>query len=141
MAPAASPLFFYANIAKAIKNVSEKYNAAPTTSSISAECLAISATLMDIQLLLSQPHSLSSHVISQIHLEEALENAQNGCNFTVSRLEEEARKCMGNQTTTGESYRAWSMTYLCDEVLIKGLLQKVQRQLTDINLLIAAAQR
>lgn len=141
MAPAASPLiFFYANIAKAIKNATEKYNAAPTTSSISAECSAISATLMDIQSLLSQPHALSSRVISQIQLEEALKNAQNGCNFTVSRLEEEAGKCMGNQTTTGDP-RAWSMTYLCDEVLIKALLRQIQRQLTDINLLIAAAQR
>ncbi|KAF8860497.1 hypothetical protein BDZ45DRAFT_672583, partial [Acephala macrosclerotiorum] len=92
MAPVASSLFFYANIARAIKNVAEKYNAAPTTSSISVECSAISATLIDIQLLLRRPHSLSSRVISQIQLEEALENAQNGCNFTVSRLEEEARK-------------------------------------------------
>jgi hypothetical protein len=142
MAPAASYLvFLYANIAKAIKNVTEKYNAAPTTSSISAECSAISATLMDIQSLLSQPHALSSRVISQIQLEEALKNAQNGCNFTVFRLEEEAGKCTGNQTTTGESPRTWSMTYLCNEVLIKGLLQQIQRQLTDINLLIAAAQR
>ena len=142
MAPAASSLvFLYANIAKAIKNVTEKYNAAPTISSISAECSAISAALMDIQSLLSQPHALSSRVISQIQLEEALKNAQNGCNFTVSRLEEEVGKCMGNQTTTGESPRTWGMTYLCDEVLIKGLLQQIQRQLKDINLLIAAAQR
>ena len=142
MAPAASPLiFFYANIAKAIKNVTEQYNAAPTTSSISAEYSAISATLMDIQSLLSQPHALSSRVISQIQLEEALKNAQNGCNFAVSRLEEEAGKCMGNHKTTGESPHTWSMTYLCDEVLIKVLLQQIQRQLTDINLLIAAAQR
>ncbi|KAF4634194.1 hypothetical protein G7Y89_g3907 [Cudoniella acicularis] len=141
MAPAASSLVFLsANIAKAIKNVTEKYNAVPTTSSISAECSAISATLMNIQSLLSQPHALSSHVISQIQLEEALKNAQNGCDFTVSRLEEEAGKCMGNQTATGESPRTWSVTYLCDEVLIKGLLQQIQRQLTDINLLIAAAQ-
>ena len=141
MAPAASPLiFFYANIAKAIKNATEKYNAAPTTSSISAECSAISATLMDIQSLLSQPHALSSRVISQIQLEEALKNAQNGCNFTVSRLEEEAGKCMGNQTIKGDP-RTWSMTYLCDEVLIKALLRQIQRQLTDINLLIAAAQK
>jgi hypothetical protein len=141
MAPAASSLVFYANIAKAIKNVTENYDAAPTTSSISAECSAISVTLMDIQSLLSQHHALSSRVISQIQLEEALKNAQNGCSFTVSRLEEEAGKCMGNQTTTGESPRSWSMTYLCDEVLIKALLQQIQRQLTDINLLIAAAQR
>ena len=142
MAPAASSLVFLcANIAKAIKNVTEKYNAVPTTSSISAECSAISTTLMDIQSLLSQPHALSSRAISQIQLEEALKNAQNGCNFAVSRLEEEAGKCMGNQTTTGESPRTWSMTSLCDEVLIKVLLQQIQRQLTDINLLIAAAQR
>ena len=142
MAPAASSLnFLWENIARAIKNVTEKYNAAPTTSSISAECSAISATLMDIQSLLSQPHALSSRVISQIQLKEALKNAQNGCNFTVSRLEEEVGKCMGNQTTTGETPRTWSMMYLCDEVLIKGLLQQIQRQLTDINLLIAAAQR
>ena len=141
MAPAASSLvFFYTNTAKAIKNATEKYNAAPTTSSISAECSAISATLMDIQSLLSQPHALSSRVISQIQLEEALKNAQNGCNFAVSRLEEEAGKCMGNQTTTGDP-RAWSMTYLCDEVLIKALLRQIQRQLTDINSLIVAAQR
>ena len=142
MAPAASPLiFFYANIAKAIKNATEKYNAAPTTSSISAECSAISTTLMDIQSLLSQPHALSSRAISQIQLEEALKNAQNGCNFAVSRLEEEAGKCMGNHKTTGESPHTWSMTYLCDEVLIKALLRQIQRQLTDINSLIVAAQR
>ena len=142
MAPAASSLvFLYANIAKAIKNVTEKYNAAPTTSSISAECSAISATLMNIQSLLSQPYALSSRVISQIQLEEALKNAQNGCNFTVSRLEEEAGKCMGNHKTTGESPHTWSMTYLCDEVLIKALLRQIQRQLTDINSLIVAAQR
>jgi hypothetical protein len=142
MAPAASSLIFlYANIAKAIKDVTEKYNAATTTSSISAECSAISGALMDIQLLLSQPHALSSRVISQIQLEEALINVQNSCNFTISRLEEEVGKCMGNQTTTGESPRTWSMTHLCDEVLIKGLLQQTQRQLTDISLLIAAAQR
>jgi len=141
-APAASSLVFhYANIAKAIKNVNEKYNAAPTTSSISAECSAISVALMDIQLLLSQPHALSSRVISQFQLEEALKNVQNDCNFTISRLEEEVGKCTGNQTTTGESLRTWSMTHLCDEVLIKGLLQQTQRQLTDISLLIAAAQR
>ena len=141
MAPAASPLiFFYANIAKAIKNATEKYNAAPTTSSISAEYTAISATLMNIQSLLSQPYALSSRVISQIQLEEALKNAQNGCNFTVSRLEEEAGKCMGNQTIKGDP-RTWSMTYLCDEVLIKALLRQIQRQLTDINSLIVAAQR
>jgi hypothetical protein len=96
---------------------------------------------MDIQSLLSQPRPLSSRVISQIQLEEALKNAQNGCNFTVSRLEEEAGKCMGNQTPTAESPRTWRLTYLCDEVLIKGLLQQTQRQLTDINLLISAAQR
>jgi hypothetical protein len=141
-APAASTfVFLYANIAKAIKDVTEKYNAAPTTLSIRAECSAISGALMDIQSLLSQPHALSSHVISQIQLAEALKNVQNGCIFTVSRLEEEVRKCTGNQTTTGESPRTWSMTHLCDEVLIKGLLQQTQRQLTDISLLIAAAQR
>ena len=142
MAPAASFLvFLYASIAKAIKDVTEKYNAAPTTSSIRAECSAISGALIDIQLLLSRPHALSSRVISQIELEEVLKNVYNGCNFTISRLEEEVGKCMGNQTTTGESRRTWSRTHLCDEVLIKGLLQQTQRQLTDISLLVAAAQR
>jgi hypothetical protein len=142
MAPAASSLvFLYANIAKSIKTATEKYNTAPTISSISAECSSISATLMNIQSLLSQPRALSSLVISQIQLEEALKTAQNDCNFTISRLEEEVGKCMGNQTTTGQSPRTWSMTYLCDEVIIKALLQQIQRQLTDINLLIAAAQR
>lgn len=142
MNPAASFLvFLYASIAKAIKDVTEKYNAAPTTSSISAECSAISGALIDIQLMLSQPHALSSRVISQIQLEEVLKNVYNGCNFTISRLEEEVGKCVGNQTTTGESPRTWSRTHLCDEVLIKGLLQQTQRQLTDISLLIAAAQR
>jgi hypothetical protein len=141
-APAASFLvFLYASIAKAIKDVTEKYNAAPTTSSISAECSAISGALIDIQFLLSQPHALSSRVISQIQLEGVLKNVYNGCNFTISRLEEEVGKCMGNQTTTGESPRTWSRTYLCDEVLIKGLLQQTQKQLTDISLLIAAAQK
>jgi hypothetical protein len=48
---------------------------------------------------------------------------------------------MGNQKTMGENPRTWSMTYLCDEVLLKGLLQQIQRQLTDINLLITAARR
>ncbi|CZR52861.1 uncharacterized protein PAC_02738 [Phialocephala subalpina] len=142
MAPAASSLvFLYANIAKAIKNVTENYNAAPTTSSISAECSTISATLINIQSLLSQPHALSSRVISQIQLEESLKNARNSCNFTVFRLEEEVGKCMGNQTTTGDGPRTWSMMYVCDEVLIKGLLLQIQRQLTDITLLIVAAQR
>jgi hypothetical protein len=142
IAPAApSLIFFYENIAKAIKNVTEIYNAAPTTSSITAEYSAISTTLMDIQSLLSKPHALSSRAISQIQLEDALKNAQNGCNFTIARLGEEAGKCMGNQTTTGASPRTWSMKYLCDEVLIKALLQQIQRQLMDINLLIAAAQR
>lgn len=142
MAPAASFLvFLYESIAKAIKDVTEKYNAAATTSSISAECSAISGALIDIQLLLSQPHALSSRVISQIQLEEVLKNVYNGCNFTISRLEEEVGKCMGNQTTTGENARTWSRTHLCDEVLIKGLLQQTQKQLTDISLLIAAAQR
>jgi hypothetical protein len=142
MAPAASSLVILsANIAKAIKNVTEKYNIAPTTSSISSECSAISATLIDIQSLLSQPHAFSSRVISQIQLEEALKNAQNSCNLTVFRLEEEAGKLVGNQTTTGESPRTWSMTHQCDEVLITEFLQQIQRQLTDINLLIAAAQR
>jgi hypothetical protein len=139
---ASSLILLYANFAKTIKDATEKYNAAPsTTSPISAECSAISMALMDIQSLLSQPHALSSRVITQFELEEALNIAQNGCNFTVSRLEEEVGKCMGNQTTTGESPRTWSMTHLCDELLVKGLLQQTQRQLTDIGLLIAAAQR
>jgi len=86
----------------------------------------------------------ASSLVFYTNTAKAIKNAtekQNGCNFAVSRLEEEAGKCMGNQTTTGESSRTWSMTYLCDEVLIKVLLQQIQRQLTDINLLIAAAQR
>jgi hypothetical protein len=131
MAPAASSLeFLYANIAKAIKNVTEKYNADPTTS---AQGSGIGKTLMEIQSLLRQPHALSSRVISQFQLEEPLQNAESGCNVTVSKLEEEAGKWMGNQTTTGESPR--------DEVQIKVLLQQIQKQLTDINSLIAAAQR
>jgi hypothetical protein len=131
MAPAASSLdFLWENIARAIKNVTEKYNAAPTTS---AEGSGIRKTLMDIQSLLSQPHALSSRVISQFQLEESFKNAESGCNVTVSKLEEEAGKWMGNQTRTGESLR--------DEVQIKVLLQQIQRQLMDINSLIAAAQR
>jgi hypothetical protein len=131
MAPAASSLdFLWENIARVIKNVTEKYNAAPTTS---AEGLGISKTLMDIQSLLSQPYALSSRVISQFQLEESFKNAESGCNVTVSKLEEEAGKWMGNQTTTGESPR--------DEVQIKVLLQQIQRQLMDINSLVAAAQR
>jgi hypothetical protein len=142
MAPAASSLvFLYASIAKAIKDITGKYNTAPTTTSISAECSAISGALVDIQLLLSQPHALSSRVISQFQLEEALKNAHKVCNFAISRLEEEVGKWMGSQATTRESFRTWSMTHLCDEVLIKGVLQQTQRQLTDISLLIAAAQR
>jgi hypothetical protein len=142
MAPMASSLVsLYANIAKGIKNVTDKYNAAPTTSSISVECSAISATLVNIRSLLSQPHALSSRAISQTELEEALKNAQNGCNITVSRLEDEVGKCTGNQTATGGSPRTWSMAYVCDEILIKELLQQIQRQLTDVSLLIAAAQK
>jgi hypothetical protein len=140
-APAASSLVFYASIAKAIKDATEKYNAAPTTSSISAECSAIGEALIDIHSLLSQPHALSSRVVSQIQLEKAFKIVQNKCILTVSRLEEEVGKTVGNQTTKGESPHTWSMANLCDEVLIKGLLQQTQRQLTDISLLIAAAQR
>ena len=139
ISPAASSLdSLYANIANAIKNVTEKYNADPTTS---AQGSGINKTLMEIQSLLRQPHALSSRVISHFQLEEPLQSAESGSKATVSKLEEEARKWMGNQTTTGESPRTWSMTHLCDEVLIKGLLQQTQRQLTDISLLIAAAQR
>ena len=143
LAPAVSShIFNYASIAKAIKDVTEKYNAAPTTSSINAECSALSLALRDIQSLLSKSHALSSRVISQSQLEEALQIVQSGCNFTVSRLEEEVGKCMGNKANTGESLRAWSMTQQGgDEVVIKGLLQQTHRQLTDIGLLIAAAQR
>ena len=142
MAPAASSLIlFYATIAKAIRDVTEQYNATPTTSPIGAECAAISGALMDIQSLLSQPHALSSRAISQNQLEEALRIVQNSCNSTISRLEEEVGKCMGNQTTKGEIPPTWSATHLCDEVRVKGLLQQAQRQLTDTSLLIAAAQR
>jgi len=142
IAPADSSLvFLYANIAKAIKDVTEKYNAAPTISSISAEYSAISGTLLDIQLLLSQPQALSSHVISQTQLEAILKNIYNGCVFTISKLEDEVGKCPGNQTSAGESPRTWSMAHRCDEVLIKGLLQQTQRQLTDISKLIEAAHR
>jgi hypothetical protein len=142
MAPAASSLvFLYANIAKGMKGVTEKYNAAPTTSSITTEYSAISGALIDIQLLLSQPHALSSRIISQTQLEEALQNVQSRCSSTISRLEEEVGKCTGNQTTAGGSLRTRSMTHVCDEALIKGLLQQTQRQLTDVGLLVAAAQR
>jgi len=141
IAPAAASLVsLYANIAKAIKDITEKYNAAPTTSSISAECSAISRALVDIQLRLIEPHALSSRAISQIQLEEILKTIYNGCNFTISRLEDEVGKCMESQTTTKGPHN-WSMPHLCDEVLIKGLLQQTQRQLTDVSLLIAAAQR
>jgi len=138
---ASSLVFFYANIAKAIKDVSEKYKAAPTRSSISDECSTIIAALIDIQVLLSQPHALSSRVLSQIQLTETLTNAQNGFSSTISRLEEEVEKCMGNQTTVADNHHTWSVEHLCDEVLIKGLLQQIQRQLADVSLLIAAAQR
>ena len=141
-APAASsPVFPYANIAKAIKDVTEKYKAAPKTLSISGECSTITAALMDVQMLLSQPHALSSRVISQIQLVGALKNAQNRCSFTISKLEEEVEKCTGNQKITAESPGAWSMTHLCDEVLIKRLLQQIQMKITDVSLLIVAAQR
>jgi hypothetical protein len=131
IAPAASSLdSLYTNIAKAIKNVTEKYNADPTAS---AQGSGISKTLMEIQSLLRQPHALSSRVISQFQLEEPLQNAESGSNVTVSKLGEEAGKWMGNQITTGESPR--------DEVRIKALLQQIQRQLMDINSLVAAAQR
>jgi hypothetical protein len=134
MAPPASSLdFLWENIAKAIKNVSEKYNAAQATSTSSVERSAINKTLMEIQSLLRQPHALSSRVISQFQLEEPLKNAECVCNVTVSKLEEEAGKWTGNQTTTGAS------PY--DEVQIKVLLQQIQRQLTDLNSLIVAAQR
>jgi hypothetical protein len=88
IAPAASSLdSLYTNIAKAIKNVTEKYNADPTAS---AQGSGISKTLMEIQSLLRQPHALSSRVISQFQLEEPLQNAESGSNVTVSRLGEEA---------------------------------------------------
>jgi hypothetical protein len=142
MTPAASSLIFlYANLGKAIKDVTDKYNAASTTSSISDECLAISMALMDIQSLLGQPHALSSHVISQAQLEEALRIAQNGCNFIISRLEEEVGNHAGNKRLTAESPRTRSMTHICDEALVKGLLQQTQKYLTDTSLLIAAAQK
>jgi ankyrin repeat protein len=141
-APSASSLvFLYANIAKAIKDFSKRYEAAPTRSSISDKCSAIITALIDIQTLLSQPSALSSRVISQIQLAKALNIAQNGFSFTVFRLEEEVEKCVGNQTTKAESPRAWSVTHLCDEVLIKGLLHQIHRQLMDVKLLIVAAQR
>jgi hypothetical protein len=131
ISPAASSLdSLYANIANAIKNVTEKYNADPTTS---VQGSGINKTLMEIQSLLRQPHALSSRVISHFQLEEPLQSAESGSKATVSKLEEEARKWMGNQTTTGESRR--------DEVQIKALLQQIQRQLMDINSLISAAQR
>ena len=129
ISPAASSLdSLYANIANAIKNVTEKYNADPTTS---AQGSGINKTLMEIQSLLRQPHALSSRVIAQFQLEESLQNAKSACNATLSRLEEEVGKWMGSQT--GES--------ACDEVQIRMLLQQIQRQLMDINALLAAAQR
>lgn len=131
MAPAASSLeFLYGNIAKAIKNANEKYNADRTTATQGS---GINKTLTEIQSQLRQPHTLSSRVISQFQLEEPLQNAESSCNAAVSKLEEEVRKWMGNQTTTGENHR--------DEVQIRVLLQQIQRQLMDINSLIAAAQR
>jgi hypothetical protein len=128
MAPPASSLdLLYAKIATAIKNVSEKYNSYPTAAQVSG----ISKTVLEIQSLLRQPHALSSRVIAQFQLEESLQNAKSACNATLSRLEEEVGKWMGSQT--GES--------ACDEVQIRMLLQQIQRQLMDINALLAAAQR
>ena len=128
MAPPASSLdLLYAKIATAIKNVSEKYNSNPTAVQVSG----ISKTVLEIQSLLRQPHALSSRVIAQFQLEESLQNAKSACNATLSRLEEEVGKWMGSQT--GES--------ACDEVQIRMLLQQIQRQLMDINALLAAAQR
>ncbi len=131
MAPTASSLdFLYGNIAKAIKNATEKYNADRITT---AQSSGINKTLMEIQSQLRQPHTLSSRAISQFQLEEPLQNAESSCNVTISKLEEGVGKWMGNQTATGESHR--------DEVQIRVLLQQIQRQIMDINSLIAAAQR
>ena len=101
--------------------------ARPTAAQVSG----ISKTVLEIQSLLRQPHALSSRVIAQFQLEESLQNAKSACNATLSRLEEEVGKWMGSQT--GES--------ACDEVQIRMLLQQIQRQLMDINALLAAAQR
>jgi hypothetical protein len=129
MAPPASSLdLLYAKIATTIKNVSEGYNSNATTAQVSG----ISKTVLAIQSLLRQPHALSSRVIAQFQLEESLQNAKSACNATLSRLEEEVGKWMGSQTT-GES--------ACVEVQIRMLLQQIQRQLMDINALLAAAQR
>lgn len=143
MTPAASSLLILcANITKTIRKTTENCNAAPATISIDAECSAISATLLDIESLLSQPHALSSRVISLAELEEVFKNAQSGCSLTASRLEVEAGRCVGSQTPTRESRpRTWSMPPVYDEALIKGLLQQIERQLADISLLIVAIQR
>lgn len=136
----ASSLLFYSNIAKAIKDVTEKYNAAQTTSPVSAECLAISGALMDIQLLLTQPHAMSSRIVSQNQLAEALNNAQKCCQFTISRLQEEVEKYVRRQGSAGSiHYR--SQPQPCDEVLVKGFLQRTQRHLKDVSMLIGVAQR
>jgi hypothetical protein len=138
---ASSIAFLYGSIAKSIKNFADRYNAISTTSSINAECSAISGALVDIQLLLSQPQALSSRAISPVQLENVSKNAYNNCTVAISRLEEEMEKCTAKPMATGDNARSWSLTHLCNKQLIKGLLQQIQRQLTDMSLLITAAQR
>ena len=143
MAPAASSLLFLCtNITKTIKSTRGNCKAAPTALSIDSECSAISATLLDIQSLLSQPHALASRIITPAQLEEAFQNAQNGCSLTSSRLEVEAGKCLESQTPSRESRpHTWRRPPVYNEALIKGLLQQLERQLADISLLIVAIQR
>lgn len=142
IAPEASSLaFLFANIATAIKAVTEKHKAATSTPTIEAQCSAISAALKDIQSLLGHPSALSSQTLLQIQLRDNLIKVYNGCTISISRLEGELEKITGNPTSTAQDARNWRSTQLCDEILIKALLQQIQGQLTDACLLIVAAQR
>ena len=131
MAPPTSSLdLLCAKIATAIKNLSEKYSHSNPTAT--TQVSGISKTVLEIQSLLRQPHILSSRVIAQFQLEESLQNAKGACNATLSRLEDEVEKWVRSQST-GEG--------ACHEVQIRMLLQQLQRQLMDINALLAATQR
>ena len=142
MAPAAcSLLFLTANIARAIKNVIEQYEQAPTTArTINRECSSIIETLVEIEFLVKQPQGLSPRAICQNEIEEALQNAATSCNFTITQLEEEIRNYVGDEPASLKKHPPWTVIRF-NEVRIQGLLQQIQRQLFDIKSLIIATQR
>ena len=138
---ACSLLFLTANISRAIKNVIEQCEQVPTTTrTINRECSSITGSLIEIEVLVKQPHDLSSCAVSRNEIEEAIQNAGTSCSFTVTQLEEEIRNYVGDQVTTIKRPRSRTVIP-CNEVRIQGLLQQIQRQLSEIKSLIIATQR